>query len=89
MMSPRFPFCFHDGVQKSLLRLAEDRYEDLELWYPKMRLEEAGFAVRVAAPEVKIHRGKHGYPATADALISEVRGEDFCGLLIPGEFIAG
>ena len=74
-------------MQKTLLTFVDDIYEDLELWYPKLRLEEAGFATVMAALELKTYMGKHGYPAKADALISEVRSQDFCGLLIPGGFM--
>jgi len=35
--------------------LVEDMYEDLELWYPKLRLEEAGYALKCAAPEIKTY----------------------------------
>ncbi len=42
---------------KTLLAFLDDIYEDLELWYPKLRLEEAGYAVKCAAPELKIYTG--------------------------------
>ena len=29
---------------KTLLSFLDDIYEDLELWYPKLRLEESGYA---------------------------------------------
>ena len=29
-------------MQKTLLTFVDDIYEDLELWYPKLRCEEAG-----------------------------------------------
>src|SRR6266478_6022421 len=74
-------------MQKKVLKFVDDVYEDLELWYPKLRLEEAGFAMTMAAHELKTYSGKHGYPATADALISEMKTSDFCGLLIPGGFM--
>ena len=74
-------------MSKTLLTFVDDIYEDLELWYPKLRLEEAGFAVRLAGKEMKTFKGKHGYPATADALISDCRSTDFAGLLIPGGFM--
>ena len=74
-------------MQKMLLTFVDDIYEDLELWYPKLRCEEAGYAMRVAGPELKMYAGKHGYPAKADALISEMNSRDFCGLLIPGGFM--
>ena len=74
-------------MNRVLLTLVDDIYEDLELWYPKIRLEEAGYAMKVAALERKGYLGKHGYPATADSLIAEVRSQDFCGLLVPGGFM--
>ncbi len=80
-------FCFKETMQKRLLTFVEELYEDLELWYPKLRLEEAGLGLTLAAPALKTYRGKHGYPAAADALIAEVKGLDFCGLLIPGGFM--
>jgi hypothetical protein len=33
------------SLMKSLLAFVEDVYEDLELWYPKIRLEEEGWEV--------------------------------------------
>ena len=74
-------------MQNVLLAFVDDIYEDLELWYPKLRLEEAGYAVRLAARELKTYSGKHGYPATADLLLDDARSADFAGLLIPGGFM--
>jgi protease I len=72
---------------KALLAFLDDIYEDLELWYPKLRLEEAGYAMKCAAPELKTYTGKHGYPAQSDLLLRDARSEDFCGLLVPGGFM--
>ena len=74
-------------MAKTLLTLVDDIYEDLELWYPMVRVQEAGYGMRVAGLELKTYRGKHGYPAASDLLLSEARSEDFCGLLIPGGFM--
>lgn len=74
-------------MQNALLAFVDDIYEDLELWYPKLRLEEAGYAVRMAAREGKTYAGKHGYPASADLLLDDARSADFIGLLIPGGFM--
>ena len=68
-------------MQKTLLTFVDDIYEDLELWYPKIRCEEAGYAMRVAAPEIKTYKGKHGYPAKSDLLLKDVNSKDFCGLM--------
>jgi len=74
-------------MQKTLLSFVDDLYEDLELWYPKLRLEEASYATRLAAPELRTFTGKHGYPAKADLLLRDAQSNDFCGLLIPGGFM--
>ena len=74
-------------MQSAVLAFVDDIYEDLELWYPKLRLEEAGYAVRLAAREIKTFAGKHGYPATADLTLDDARSADFGGLLIPGGFM--
>ena len=72
---------------KTLLAFLDEVYEDLELWYPKLRLEESGYALKCAAPALKTYAGKHGYPAAADLLLQDARSEDFCGLLVPGGFM--
>lgn len=74
-------------MQRTLLSFVDDLYEDLELWYPKLRLEEAGYATRLTANELRVFAGKHGYPAKADLRLSEARSDEYCGLLIPGGFM--
>lgn len=74
-------------MAKTLLTFVEDIYEDLELWYPLIRLQEAGYATRIAAPDIRSYSGKHGYPAVSDMRISDARSSDFCGLLVPGGFM--
>ncbi len=72
---------------KRILAFVDDIYEDLELWYPKLRLEEEGFHVTVVGPEADtIYRGKHGYPCKSEAAFSEIRSSDYAALLIPGGF---
>jgi len=65
----------------------DDVYEDLELWYPKYRLIEAGARVTVAGPEAAhLYTGKHGYPCRSDARIADMSEADFDALVIPGGF---
>jgi protease I len=72
---------------KTVLAFLDDVYEDLELWYPKLRLEEAGYTLKCAAPEIKTYAGKHGYPAVSDLLLRDANSKNFCGLLVPGGFM--
>jgi protease I len=62
------------------------QYEDLELWYPRIRLEEEGAVVTVAGLDRETCRGKHGYPCRPDATADEVDPDDFDALVIPGGF---
>jgi protease I len=69
----------------AVLIFVDDGYEDMELMYPKYRLEEAGYRVVVAGPKAgQTYLGKHGYPCVSDAALSEMKESDFCGLICPG-----
>ena len=67
--------------------LAENIYENLELHYPRLRLIEAGFDVRVAAPKKgEVYASKEGYPVKADVEFSEVDARQVKVLIIPGGY---
>lgn len=71
-----------------ILMFTGDIYEDLELWYPKLRLVEAGYDVVVAGEEAHhTYHGKHSYPCKSDAAIGDVEARDFVGLVVPGGFM--
>jgi protease I len=73
---------------KRCLAFVGDCYEDLELWYPKLRLIEAGAEVVVAGPEAGVvYAGKNGYPCRSDAAIRDVRADEFQAVLLPGGFM--
>jgi protease I len=70
------------------LTFVDDVYEDLELWYPRLRLIEAGAQVTVAGPEANVvYQGKHGYPCRSDAAIRDVEAAGFKGVVLPGGFM--
>jgi protease I len=74
-------------VAKSVLIFAANFYEELELWYPKIRLEEAGIGTVVAGVGDQVCLGKRGsYPVTVDRQVDQVAGADFDGLVIPGGY---
>lgn len=69
---------------KTVLFFAAPHYEDLELWYPKIRLEEEGATTVVAGLGEKVYVGKKGYPVTVDHHVDDVYAETYDGLVIPG-----
>jgi protease I len=67
--------------------LAENIYENLELHYPRLRLIEAGFDVKVAAPKKgETYTSKEGYPVVADVTFADVDPKAVKVLVVPGGF---
>jgi protease I len=71
---------------KHVAVLAEDLYEDLELWYPVHRFREAGAKVTVVGGGARVYSSKHGYPVTPDATAEKVNAADFDAVIIPGGY---
>ena len=70
---------------RHILIFVDDAYEDLELWYPKLRLFEAGIHVTIASPKAgQKYVGKNGYPCVSDAAIAEMVSADFDGVICAG-----
>ncbi len=70
---------------KRVAVLAEANYEDLELWYPLLRMREAGAETFVVGTgSSTTYASKHGYPVTADAEADTVSANQFDAILIPG-----
>src|SRR5215207_4580163 len=70
----------------TVLFFAGPLYEDLELWYPKIRLEEEGARTVVAGTGERTYQGKRGYPLTVDADVEDLKADQFDGLVIPGGY---
>jgi protease I len=66
--------------------LAENLYQELELWYPLMRLREEGCNVVVVGPAQQTYASKLGYPVTPDLVIGDADPAAFDAVVIPGGF---
>lgn len=67
--------------------LAEDLYQDQEVWYPLFRLREAGAKVHVVGTGSKTtYTGKYGYPVQVDVTAEKIRADDIHCLIIPGGY---
>lgn len=71
-------------LRKKAVILTADKFEDMELFFPLFRLQEAGWQVAVAAPAANTIKGEHGYSAEPDLTIAEVMADDYDLLIIPG-----
>jgi len=71
---------------KRVAVLVADLYQELEFWYPYLRLKEEGAEVVAVGPEEGEYKSKLGYPAKADLAAAMARAEDFDAVIIPGGY---
>jgi len=72
---------------KRVAILAEDLYQELEVWYPLLRFREEGAeVVVVGSGSAQVHTGKYGYPVPVDKSAAEVGAHQFDALIIPGGY---
>lgn len=73
--------------KKRIALLVEDRYQILELWYPLLRMREAGATVTLVGRERgRMHVSGQGYEVKADIAAAEARPQDFDAIIIPGGY---
>jgi len=72
---------------KRIAVLLDNLYQEMEVWYPYFRLQEAGAeVVFVAADAGKTYTSKLGYPAKSDRSYDEISAPDFDGVVVPGGY---
>jgi len=70
---------------KPVAILVHEGYQDLEFWYPLLRLREEGKPVTVIAAEPdKTYFSQLEYPVIADIGIAGAKGGDYAGVVVPG-----
>src|SRR5699024_12752798 len=74
-------------AEKRVIALVDHDFEDLELWYPILRLQEEGALVHLIGPHAKeTYIGKHGVPATSDFGFTELQASAgiYDGIVVSG-----
>lgn len=72
---------------KKVAILAENLYQEMELWVPYYRMKEEGADVKVVGTgTASTYTSKHGYPVTVDATADQVKAADFDAVIIPGGY---
>jgi len=64
--------------------LIEALYQDMEVWYPYLRLKEEGYETIAAGSGEKTYVGKYGYPINVDAQVRDLDAKTLAGIVIPG-----
>jgi protease I len=72
---------------KRIAILAENMYNELELWYPLLRMQEAGASVKIIGTGTAgTYLSKHNFEVKVDAAAKDVHAEDFDAVIIPGGY---
>jgi protease I len=72
---------------KKVIVLVEDLYQELEVWYPLLRMREEGAEVTVAGTEAGVtYKSKLGYPVISDAACGDIDVHGYDGVIIPGGY---
>ncbi|OKL35711.1 type 1 glutamine amidotransferase domain-containing protein [Domibacillus mangrovi] len=72
-------------TDKKVIALVEDEFEDLELWYPILRLQEEGATVHLVGNEAgKKYIGKYGVPAVSEYAFTDIQVDEYDAILVPG-----
>ena len=70
---------------KKIISLVHHDFEDLELWYPILRLREEGAIVHLAGEKAnETYIGKYGVPADSDFDYGSIDADEYDAILVPG-----
>jgi protease I len=70
---------------KKIISLVHHDFEDLELWYPILRLKEEGAIVHLAGEKAnETYIGKYGVPAISDYEYGSINAREYDAILVPG-----
>ncbi len=72
---------------KRIAILAENMYQEMELWVPYYRMKEEGAEVKVVGGGgAKSYTSKHGYPVNVDVQADQVSAVEFDAVIVPGGY---
>lgn len=73
---------------KKVIVFAANEYEDLEAWYPILRLREEGAEVTIVGWDNGCTEceSKHGYPLKVDKKAKDVNTDDYDAAIVPGGY---
>ena len=72
---------------KKIAILVDNVYQEMEVWYPLFRFQEAGAEVITVGPKAgETYASKLGYPVKCDRSYEDASPADFHGVVIPGGY---
>ena len=72
---------------KRIALLVDNLYQEMEVWYPLFRFQEAGaMVITVGAKALATYTSKLGYPVKSDLSYDDARASEFDGVVVPGGY---
>ena len=72
---------------KKIAILVDNVYQEMEVWYPLFRFQEAGATVvTVGAKAGETYTSKLGYPVKCELAYDAAKVADFAGVVVPGGY---
>ncbi|PFG06216.1 type 1 glutamine amidotransferase domain-containing protein [Bacillus sp. es.034] len=72
-------------VGRKIIQLVSADFEDLELWYPVLRLREEGATVHIVGEKAnEEYIGKYGVPIVSEYAFKDINPDDYDAILVPG-----
>lgn len=73
-------------MNKDVAIFVDDNYQELEFWYPYLRLQEQGIKPVVIGKEIQTYKSKLGYSVKAEMASSSVVNQQFAAIIVPGGY---
>src|SRR5437016_12910162 len=72
---------------KKIAMLLDNMYQEMEVWYPLFRFQEAGATVvTIGAKAEETYTSKLGYPVKSQLSYDQANAADFDGVIVPGGY---